>query len=171
MPAKLKPRLSDRQKINILAKKIIKTETLTSIANAEGVSLPTVSKISPETVSPEILAKATKKAETLLERIERIRDKAMIRLEERLDRDELDGKTLNTTFGIAYDKSRIEQGLATQIIAQPDAVAERLARSLLAGYQLGRADLVEALRASKLLDEAGVSDEVRVEVAARLLPE
>ena len=178
MPAENKPRLKDHQKISILAKKMIGTETINTIARQEGVSEPTVSRIKPETVSPDILAKAQAKAESLLERIERVRDKALTRLEEKLDADALDGKTLNTTFGVTYDKSRLEKGLATEITqtARPPIeialeYADKYLRYLetqgIAGDD-AMALLGEKLADNEVLERVGVNRSVREEAILRL---
>lgn len=83
---------------------------------------------------------------------ERVRNKALVKLEEKIDNDELNGKDLITAYGVLTDKSRLAQGLATsRQDVQQDAVDPRQFADALGGF-LG--DIVRAAqqRSEEIID-------------------
>ena len=115
------PNLSNDKKALILAKKHLRLFSHNKIAMDENVSRQTVINITPERVSPEVLALSKQKAVIIADEIARVRDKALDRIEEHLDNGTMPASNLSTVYGVLYDKHRLETNQPTTITSEQNS--------------------------------------------------
>lgn len=105
--------LSDEQKAVILAEKNLRLSTRDEIAEKHEVCRDTVQKITPESVSLDVVNRAYQIENELRKRIENVRDKALNSLEHAIEADEIKKEALVNAFATLYDKARVEGGQPT----------------------------------------------------------
>lgn len=105
--------LSDEQKATILAEKNLRLSTRDEIAENHSVCRDTVQRITPESVSIQVLDRAYQIENELKKRIEDVRDKALRSLEHAIESDDIKKEALVSAFSTLYDKARVEAGQPT----------------------------------------------------------
>lgn len=109
--------LSDERRALILARKNSQFFSHNHIAQMEGISRRTVVSITPESVSPKVLELAQKKSKDVADEIARVRDKALCEIEKHLDNGTMPPSTLPATFGVLFDKYRLQTDQSTSNVS------------------------------------------------------
>lgn len=105
--------LSDEEKAKILAEKNLRLSTREEIAEQHGVCRDTVQRIVPESLSLDVVQRAKEIEANILKRIEKTRDKALSKLEQAIEEDNIRPEALVGAFSTLYDKARVEGGQPT----------------------------------------------------------
>ena len=123
--------------------------TQQKIGDAVGLSRKSVNRIKLKTASPEVLALVPFEEKKLLDQINETRDKALRKLNLKLDTDDIPGEKLSTIFGTLYDKSRLESSLPTQItqtfLSDTD-LAKELFRRMIENHKWSADDALEGVK-------------------------
>lgn len=146
---------------------MINLDTNIKIAETEGVAPISVHRISVESVGPEIAARAEQIKATLLERIERVRDKSLAYVEHAIDTGKLSPDKAITSFGVTFDKAQILKGQPTQITQDnsPERLALEFVKAMIQdGYNQQLA--IEELRRFHDLAPVDIREKVAAEIAA-----
>jgi len=109
-----KRNLPDAIKLDILQQKKLQMVTQLDIANKYGIARKTVNQLSEDDLSP----KAKEQLDSFVQKLERVRNKTLNRIEQKIDNDEMPAAQLTPTFNTLNTALRLENDQPTSITAQ-----------------------------------------------------
>lgn len=114
-----KGNLPDAIKLDILQQKKLQLISQAEIAKKHGIARRTVNVLTEDSLSP----KAKDQLESFVQKLKRVRDKTLNRIEQKIDNDTMPAAQLTPTFNTLYNASRLEDDLPTNITANVEPIA------------------------------------------------
>ncbi len=164
MRTKGSPNLTKEKRVVIKAQKNLRLTTQKQIAEDNGVAEMTVRQIERNMTEEDLEQAAQLERDHKID-IKRVRNKALDRLEEAIDKGTLKTEALIPAYGTLYDKFRLETGQATQINQESNSPDYKLKRALATFLDMevggNRPTYEQALVAISRMSIDGVGEEVK----------